>query len=610
MDTFKDIHSGYNFCIKTGNECSDHMINNGIFEYDLIKWCEQFLTPVGTFVDIGAHIGTYSVILSKKCKQVYSFEPQKDTFDCLNISIINNDCLNVKCYNVALGSKEDKAILHHVSEDGGGSTLREDTPLNTINTEQVSISTLDSFNISNIEFMKIDVEGYELKVIKGAKQTLEKNSYPPFIFEAWPDEWYKEDRNKLIEYVNNIGYQVILILGTDNMYLACNHESKRPKQEEWEKILIKVKHNRIIGEHKLAYDLATKGLSLIPDSKRYLLLYEVSIVAYYLGLLEEGYEACESILLSDLVPWSIKNSTLSNQGFYMSRLPVRKIICIQLDNTILREYKESSTAIIPNGNGYKCNIRLVNYSINEQGGYDIKDKNNIVRTRNILAIMDNTLTINSTVELQDKSGIKLYPSNILGVEDIRLFGENQFFCTYLEVNSSRTPQVCYGEYNSLTGHIIKIIPLSMTLQLQCEKNWMPFINNEEIYFIYSMNPFTLCHLNSGNGNITVINTNYRSGNYDFRGSSNLIPYKQGWLCTVHQVCYSSPRKYFHRFIWFDKDFTCMKYSKVFYFTSVGIEYNLSICHSEDGLLVPYSEKDNTSKIAIIDYIVIDEYLSL
>src|SRR4030042_5049294 len=117
MDIFKDKHTGRQFCMKIGNPCADHMLKNGIFEYDLIKWCEQFLTSDGTFIDIGAHIGTYSVLLSKKCKEVWSFEPQKDTFECLSVSLCLNDCYNVKANNIALGSEESTTTLYHVSED-------------------------------------------------------------------------------------------------------------------------------------------------------------------------------------------------------------------------------------------------------------------------------------------------------------------------------------------------------------------------------------------------------------------------------------------------------------------------------------------------------------
>ncbi|PWG74525.1 hypothetical protein DF186_17460, partial [Enterococcus hirae] len=73
-DIFTDKHSGYKFVMKMGNHTADYMVNHGIFEWPLIQWCNQFLDKDKVFVDIGAHIGTYSMYLSKFCKQVYSFE--------------------------------------------------------------------------------------------------------------------------------------------------------------------------------------------------------------------------------------------------------------------------------------------------------------------------------------------------------------------------------------------------------------------------------------------------------------------------------------------------------------------------------------------------------
>ena len=610
---FNDINSGYDFCVKSGNECANHMIKNGIFEYDLIKWCEQFLTLEGTFVDIGAHIGTYSVILSKKCNRVYSFEPQKDIYHCLNKSLHSNNCNNVITQNFGIGSTECKKILHHVSEDGGGSTLRDDLPLPpTIFDEEIEIRTLDSFSIENINFMKIDVEGYELEVIMGALNTLERNNYPPFIFESWNEEWYEEDKGKLIKYIEEIGYNVIPISGTNNMYLASKKlivESTLPISIH-EKIYNLVRQHRIKGEHSLAYELAKECLSLEPPKNIELLLHEeISVVAYYLDKLDEGYLSCEKVIASNL-SWNIKNNTLNNQAFYMRSLPTKKSLNIELPSFILREYKESSTSIIPFDDGFRFNVRLVNYTINNSGGYDIRDQDNIVRTRNILVTADKNLNMLNMVELKDKSNATLYPKNILGMEDIRLFGNNELFCTYLEVNEESIPQMCYGKYCPDTGDVTTILPLKLGHEIKCEKNWIPFIQNGEVYFLYTYNPLHICKLNRETGEVTTEKIIKLNDNYEFRGSSCLIPYKNGWLTTIHQVYYDKVRKYFHRFIWFSNDFTTMKISKVFYFRSPSIEYNLGICHSIDGLLVSYSEKDNNSKIIVVDYTIIDKYIGV
>lgn len=627
MEIFTDVKSGFKFCVLGGNDCSNHMVKNRIFEYDLIKWCEQFVTTNGTFVDIGSHIGTYSVILSKKCKQVIAFEPQEKIYECLNTSITCNNCNNIITYNVGLGSEECEKTLYHVSEDGGGSSLLQNTNKKVISTEKIIIKTLDNYNLSNIDFLKIDVEGYELEVLKGAANTLYNNKYPPFIFEVWPHEWYKTQKETLLNYVEKLGYKVYPIKGYNNMYLASDHPERITEINSliksyenndlsefvsWDVWHTLANHYRNIREYKKSYDCAMKGLKTVrPVDKEYLFYEEISIVAYYLNKKSEGYDACDKVILSNYAPWNIKNNTLNNQSYYMTRIPFSEIYPV--DYSPPEKYINSSSAIIKHKDGYIINLRSVNYSINDNGGYVIRDHNNIVRTRNFILHTDNKFAIKSSNELIDKSGIPLYPQNILGIEDIRLINSSEFFCTYLEVNNSRTPQVCYGKYNCETGDVTHMYPLQVTEKLQCEKNWMPFEKDGDLYFVYSIDPLKIYKVCRNNDSVTLIlhlETSLQVEDLSqFRGGAGLIPYNDGWLGTIHQVYHSNPRKYFHRFIWFDHDFITIKYSRVFYFENPQIEFNLSICHSSDGLLVPYSVNDNCSKIGVLKYEMLDSMLN-
>ena len=221
---FTDKNSGYKFTMVGDNPTADHILNNGIFEYPLITWCTQFLDKDKLFIDIGAHMGTYSIILAQNSKHVYSFECQSKTFECLQKSIsLNSLESKITPVNCALGEHEDTLILTKVSKDGGGSTLDSNAakhgPSN-LGTEEVIVKPLDSFNLTNVGFLKLDVEGWELEVLKGAEMTLQLSGYPKFIFEAWPDNWYMEKRQRLFDYISSLGYKIVPIAGVNNMYLA------------------------------------------------------------------------------------------------------------------------------------------------------------------------------------------------------------------------------------------------------------------------------------------------------------------------------------------------------------------------------------------------------
>ena len=168
-----------------------------------------------------------TVSTHKHCKNVHAFEPQKDTFDCLVIGVCVNNAYNIKPTMWLWVLKSGTNTLYHVSEDGGCNSIRQEISthmgLPVINTESIQVKTLDSYNLQGVDFIKIDVEGFELEVIKGASMTLVDNNFPPFIFEAWPDDWYKDDRETLLAFVRGLGYKVYPISGTNNMFLASDH---------------------------------------------------------------------------------------------------------------------------------------------------------------------------------------------------------------------------------------------------------------------------------------------------------------------------------------------------------------------------------------------------
>jgi hypothetical protein len=90
--------------------------------------------------------------------------------------------------------------------------------------EPLVVFTLDSGAHKNVRLIKIDVEGHELEVLKGAKKTIKDNNYPPIIFEAWTwKPWYQEKRKELFDYLEGLGYE-IQQLGQNN--LATHRKNK------------------------------------------------------------------------------------------------------------------------------------------------------------------------------------------------------------------------------------------------------------------------------------------------------------------------------------------------------------------------------------------------
>jgi FkbM family methyltransferase len=230
-------HIGYMKLDKKGFLNNNESTSNDITKYGyaegaLIEWCkENCLSAEKNFIDIGAHNGTWSISLGEKAVKTYSFECNIEPYCCLCGNIyLKGLCDKVIPHNIGLSNTHEIKQYHIRSSDGGGNGFTE---LGKIRDESslikyLEVKTLDSFNLENIGFIKIDVEGHEKEVLEGAVNTLKNNGYPSIIFESWA-EWREDNehfiparklRKELFEYVKSLGYTIRPINHYDEMFIA------------------------------------------------------------------------------------------------------------------------------------------------------------------------------------------------------------------------------------------------------------------------------------------------------------------------------------------------------------------------------------------------------
>jgi FkbM family methyltransferase len=155
-------------------------------------------------LDVGANIGLYSYVLSNLCDRVESFEPQPWAYNRLK----NYQIKNINCHNVGLSDTEgylDLNIPIINGEEIDGLASFRDLP-GEKNTIKVPVHRIDDYNFDDVSFMKIDVEGYEKEVIKGALSTIEK-SRPNILVEIEQRHLKEGSIDDVFKWIGDIGYQ-------------------------------------------------------------------------------------------------------------------------------------------------------------------------------------------------------------------------------------------------------------------------------------------------------------------------------------------------------------------------------------------------------------------
>jgi FkbM family methyltransferase len=148
------------------------------------EYCEQEFTimehivrPTDFIIDVGANIGVHTIWLSKHAFQgrVSSFEPNEFSRELLLKNLYLNNSTNVTVYNNVVGNGMSSVFISsyspHIPGNYGECSVLDKRPGNYHSAQMLTIDQLDPVKV---DFMKIDVEGYEMEVIKGARSTIEK----------------------------------------------------------------------------------------------------------------------------------------------------------------------------------------------------------------------------------------------------------------------------------------------------------------------------------------------------------------------------------------------------------------------------------------------------
>ncbi|HEV7684840.1 MAG TPA: FkbM family methyltransferase [Pyrinomonadaceae bacterium] len=155
--------------------------------------------------DVGANIGDYSLLVKRQlpAAQIYAFEPAQGTFEQLEKHLAAAGNGDIKPYNIGFSDAEKTVELHSYTIEGqevsllASIDLRQPTQVVDVKTsvsERIEVKTIDAFceqeGVERIEFLKLDVEGHELAVLRGAQRMLRDRRIKMIQFEFGPANIY------------------------------------------------------------------------------------------------------------------------------------------------------------------------------------------------------------------------------------------------------------------------------------------------------------------------------------------------------------------------------------------------------------------------------------
>ena len=386
-----------------------------------------------------------------------------------------------------------------------------------------------------------------------------------------------------------------------------------------------IKHARESSKPRLAYILGKGILSIVSLSSGITidltsLYYELSVSCFYMNKIHEGSMISDRLIYDRNVPSHLKQTVHSNLTWYLERLdwdscfpvPVNAPMMFedgssgerwnsgfQTPNSgvqgnpkdSLERWRPLNPGIFRLQDKLIINCRCVNY--NQVGtSYTSCHLDGKIRTRNFLIECDTNFNPIKQIEVVDQFKNGNFPKWIEGHEDCRFVpsGDGKellFSAVTFHLTLEYLPQIAVSKIS--TEKVFEAfkemgetkVPIESTQLIRgpnpgrCEKNWLPFVREGELHFVYLYDPFVIIKPTSSS--IEVVEVEPSKFDFSrFRGSAAPIEFDDGYLLIVHEVIFNSKgeRTYVHRFLWFNNDLTLsgLKVSPVWYLKEPGIEF--------------------------------------
>lgn len=199
----------------------NHLVSNNETEYQK-RPREHALAQVKQFrtaIDIGGNIGFWSRDLCERFQNVIIFEPDISNTECLKLNLA--DKVNYTLHTVGLGDITGTRTFYKSKITSGGHTFVKDEAMHhEFEQTSLQIKTLDSYNLTDVDFIKIDTQGSELAVLKGAIETLRNNNCVINAEVEQKNQAQVERSRPIFELMDSLGYHTLKRYKRDEVLFA------------------------------------------------------------------------------------------------------------------------------------------------------------------------------------------------------------------------------------------------------------------------------------------------------------------------------------------------------------------------------------------------------
>jgi FkbM family methyltransferase len=188
-----------------------------VYEHWTRELVKALASPGMTAIDVGANKGDYTLLFAKlagECGRVLAFEPDPENCAWLRRSIAANDYRNVRIHQYALSEKRGTATFYPGQVSGWGSLVQGRNPP-ALGRQPFSVPTaplddvLREAGISDVDLMKVDVEGGELLVLRGARRSLRATAGLKIVMDM--DAREEAVRAEIFDLLRSAGYRVFAV---------------------------------------------------------------------------------------------------------------------------------------------------------------------------------------------------------------------------------------------------------------------------------------------------------------------------------------------------------------------------------------------------------------